>query len=1544
MKSALFFVTLLSGLLLAATPTDPCRLNTKAMLPGGGTGISMENGRLFLLFEPNRGGSCLRFIQKSTGLNYTTGDASLRIFSDRLLELPWTALLNVPFAWKVIKDTPDEITVEFRREGLPQYQYLALIKKITLKRGSGTVVMEESFYNDPASMAPVVITPYFRHGISIPDKETFFYTPTATGIKENTNKRGGGDLFFRDSPLGFAAAGDGQGNGLAFSFHYKHLNYIYNWLSCMNQSSLEWVFLPVRIPTGSSFTTSYSVTAFSGIVKPCGAQNGIVGGYEKGVFTLYSDCDTDGEIQLNGKSTNKARLSPDKPLEFNPGPLSGQTAVLDFVSKGEKLFRMTVPLQEGAQIPPEDKKVPAAEQVVKELVLSRSFVTPHIPWAVPHVNGKLQLLLLCDYQQQREAVELAQRLDCDFKVIRISHISSQMSWGMVDQFGSFTFRDANSALRHALKNQFDCIVVSGNLWRYIETDNLKSIRSKLEKGTGLVMIQPYDMPASMEDLLLLRTARKESWLKGEWLGTNHPIAAGFAPELTQPGKHCESELLPGAECVISSVNGPVFAVGNPVGIRVVQAAYFAAGALLPVFPMEAELPDYNNLDYQFVPLLKSILWAANRLPQTVVHAEYDQGRIRFQISDLKNADGAVLHVTQRNLLSGATTEKTLALPKPGQNGKVELLLPAEIQPGLNTAEYRLLRDGKTVDFGFAALEQKPDVKIVSLKTDKELYSPQENIEGQMTFTGAPVQVRIELIDAEDRLIAETAANANGQFSFILPEASTRRMTLKATALVKGIPQSVKNHVVYARITKEVPDYAISGSEHEWMWDINRKLRPYFFRELRRQTGYDLMRLWTVLSKDRGIPAFRDYMRFDFPLNVSILSGLRLRDFAVRFQKPYNETGDRKYLNREPCLHDPAYHQKREKAVLATLDLLKNYSPEQFSFGDELSLTHFGREHDFCFSPHSLAAFRKQLQKDYHTLEALNAQWETNYTSWDDIVPPTTAEAIAAGKENGNYSAWTDFRDFMDLSFANTFEETGKIARDAGWKTQTLDLSGVDSGNAYSGKQWYRLARILGQVAPYITSDIGEQIRSFFHGRVIPWNAGYNYTGDQVEYRVWLDAFMFKQGGSSFYSTRNTLYPDYTLQPGTRDWANATHNLRCGLGALRATLDEEPEEILILSSQRSMYGATILRKNGAMREARLGWAQLAIDLNLQFRYFADQELEGGLLRNTSARVVILPLSRALSAKACAELRAFVNSGGILIADRLPAVMDEHCKRCPKGQLDDLFGLIQPDKEGSQEAKVDFGPQSYTRQVGAAKGADGKNAVIEHSFGKGRTVFLNFTVSSYASLRNNYEKEKEELLTMQQLMLKLIGGRRPGSYTFEAEGGAPVGARIFSYRQKDVPDALFLGLVRENKAKGKSRISLAFSDSAYLYDMRKGTVSEQKVSSAEIELEPAKAVFLALLPWKLNAPQLTAPSKIGFGEVFRYSISVPKAKLEHIFEITVTAPDNSRKRLYSTIAHAPGGNYDGSFRTALNDQPGMWTLMLRDAISGQTVVHRFEMVSK
>jgi hypothetical protein len=46
---------------------------------------------------------------------------------------------------------------------------------------------------------------------------------------------------------------------------------------------------------------------------------------------------------------------------------------------------------------------------------------------------------------------------------------------------------------------------------------------------------------------------------------------------------------------------------------------------------------------------------------------------------------------------------------------------------------------------------------------------------------------------------------------------------------------------------------------------------------------------------------------------------------------------------------------------------------------------------------------------------------------------------------------------------------------------------------------------------------------------------------------------------------------------------------------------------------------------------------------------------------------------MSSREVEALRRFVQRGGWLIADSQTALMDGHCKRLPKGQLDDLFGI-------------------------------------------------------------------------------------------------------------------------------------------------------------------------------------------------------------------------------------------------------------------------------
>ena len=47
--------------------------------------------------------------------------------------------------------------------------------------------------------------------------------------------------------------------------------------------------------------------------------------------------------------------------------------------------------------------------------LTRTVVTPHIPWAVPLAGGPVRVLVIAPRVYQRDTVELAQRLDLDYE-------------------------------------------------------------------------------------------------------------------------------------------------------------------------------------------------------------------------------------------------------------------------------------------------------------------------------------------------------------------------------------------------------------------------------------------------------------------------------------------------------------------------------------------------------------------------------------------------------------------------------------------------------------------------------------------------------------------------------------------------------------------------------------------------------------------------------------------------------------------------------------------------------------------------------------------------------------------------------------------------------------------------------------------------------------------------------------------------------------------------------------------------------------------------
>src|SRR5581483_5754729 len=86
-----------------------------------------------------------------------------------------------------------------------------------------------------------------------------------------------------------------------------------------------------------------------------------------------------------------------------------------------------------------------------------------------------------------------------------------------------------------------------------------------------------------------------------------------------------------------------------------------------------------------------------------------------------------------------------------------------------------------------------------------------------------------------------------------------------------------------------------------------------------------------------------------------------------------------------------------------------------------------------------------------------------------------------------------------------------------------------------------------------------------------------------------------------------------------------------------------------------------------------WENMLRDSGLQFSYISYADVvQNGI--PSGYRVLILPACLCLSDVEARRIRAFVESGGTVIADYMPGLWDQHGKGRPSGgALDDLFGV-------------------------------------------------------------------------------------------------------------------------------------------------------------------------------------------------------------------------------------------------------------------------------
>jgi hypothetical protein len=379
--------------------------------------------------------------------------------------------------------------------------------------------------------------------------------------------------------------------------------------------------------------------------------------------------------------------------------------------------------------------------------------------------------------------------------------------------------------------------------------------------------------------------------------------------------------------------------------------------------------------------------------------------------------------------------------------------------------------------------------------------------------------------------------------------------------------------------------------------------------------------------------------------------------------------------REPSLSDPVWQARIAARLQAHARAHAPYRPLFYSLGDETGIADLSAAWDFDRSPVALAAFRFWLRSQYGTLVALNRQWETDFPAWDTVLPATTDAALARPDEN--FSAWADFKAWMDLAFAGAL----RAGTDALHTADPGALAAIE-GVQLPGWGGYDDAQLARAVDVMEISRAGLPAMHGLNPALVLLTTSFR-DGPAERRAIWRDLLRGARGLVLWDEQSAMVAPDGTPGPRGRDLAATFAELRGGLAARLLGATPQVDPVAILYSQDSFRirwlldrraegswfgrGAQIELGDNAWRTALRDAERALTGAGLQPAWLDAEAVADGALRDGRFRALVLPQTIALSAAVAAEIRAFAAAGGLVVADARPGMFDGHGRRLERSAL-------------------------------------------------------------------------------------------------------------------------------------------------------------------------------------------------------------------------------------------------------------------------------------
>jgi len=472
--------------------------------------------------------------------------------------------------------------------------------------------------------------------------------------------------------------------------------------------------------------------------------------------------------------------------------------------------------------------------------------------------------------------------------------------------------------------------------------------------------------------------------------------------------------------------------------------------------------------------------------------------------------------------------------------------------------------------------------------------------------------------------------------------------------------------------------------------------------------------------------------------------------------------------------------------------------------------------EFCFCASSQARFRQWLRAKYRTLDALNAAWYRRFASWDDVQPPRFS-TILSYADYMDWRAFIDDKLAGDLktrvSAIRSADSAHPITSHAavpGLFTSPADGYGepddwkMSASADFFGTSLYPKHAESTHPWPYwmlaagldFTRSAGHAAgKGFWIGEL---QAGQGSTGMRIvdpvtahdeEYWMWqviahgareIAVYAWYPMSSGFESNGYGLV---NLDGTLTDRAQAAGRTAQAIERNAADLnpaEPAPAEVAILYDRLSyLVGgrqSSLSNLGNAERDSLEGTYRTFFEKQIPVDFVQSPALDSEHLKQY--KILFLPYPVMLSESVADAVKRYIADGGAVVAEARLAWNDERgfaSPVIPGFGLDQVFGareqLIRPEDEAQLLIQDGAGLSGFKAGEAVAAAAfeedldplagghvlarfsDGKAAIVEMSYGKGRAILI----GSFAGLA--YQRKHDPSTARLFLSLAETAGVEP-----------------------------------------------------------------------------------------------------------------------------------------------------------------------------------------